>query len=103
MRLSLEKEIALDTLESLGWGPAWTMKFEPFADAGLCPGRVFAEQREIYHVQSQQGEALARVSGRLRHEARQRAEFPAVGDWVAIEATGGGAQSVIPALVPRAN
>jgi ribosome biogenesis GTPase / thiamine phosphate phosphatase len=103
MRLSLEKEIALDTLESLGWGPAWTMKFEPFADAGLCPGRVFAEQREIYHVQSQHGEALARVSGRLRHEARQRSEFPAVGDWVAIDATAGRGQSVIHALVPRFN
>ena len=93
----------MDTLESLGWGPAWAMKFEPFADVGLCPGRVFAEQREIYHIHSQHGEALARVSGRLRHEARQRAEFPAVGDWVAIDATGGGGQSVIHALVPRFN
>jgi hypothetical protein len=93
----------LDTLESMGWGPAWAMKFEPFADGGLCPGRVFAEQREIYVVQSQHGEALARVSGRLRHEARQRAAFPAVGDWVAIDATGGPGQSVIHALVPRLN
>ena len=93
----------MDNLESLGWGPAWAMKFEPFADVGLCPGRVFAEQREIYVVQSQHGEALARVSGRLRHEARDRAEFPAVGDWVAIDTTGGGGQSVIHALVPRLN
>jgi ribosome biogenesis GTPase / thiamine phosphate phosphatase len=99
----VKKEIALDTLESLGWGPAWAMKFEPFAEAGLCPGRVFAEQREIYHVQSQHGEAPARVSGRMRHEARERAAFPAVGDWVAIDATGGDGHSVIHALVPRFN
>jgi ribosome biogenesis GTPase len=99
----VKKEFPLDTLESMGWGPAWAMKFEPFADGGLCPGRVFAEQREIYVVQSQHGEALARVSGRLRHEARQRAAFPAVGDWVAIDATGGPGQSVIHALVPRLN
>ena len=93
----------MDTLESMGWGPAWEMKFEPFADGGLCPGRVFAEQREIYVVQSQHGEALARVSGRMRHEARERAGFPAVGDWVAIDTTGGAGQSVIHALVPRLN
>jgi ribosome biogenesis GTPase / thiamine phosphate phosphatase len=99
----VKKEIALDTLESLGWGPVWATKFEPFAAAGLCPGRVFAEQREIYHVQSQHGEALARVSGRLRHETRERAGFPAVGDWVAIDATSGDGQSVIYALVPRFN
>ena len=100
---TVKKEIALDTLESLGWGSAWATKFEPFVEAGLCPARVFATQREIYHVQSQWGEALARVSGRLRHETRQRAGFPAVGDWVAVEATGGGTQSVIHALVPRVN
>lgn len=93
----------MDTLKALGWGSAWTLKFEPFAEAGLCPGRVFAEQREIYHVQSQDGEARARVSGRLRHEARQRADFPAVGDWVAIDPAGGGGQSVIHALMPRVN
>jgi ribosome biogenesis GTPase / thiamine phosphate phosphatase len=97
------EEIILDNLESLGWGPAWAMKFERFADAGLCPGRVFAEQREIYHVHSQHGEALARVSGRMRHEARNRAGFPAVGDWVALDATGGGGQLVIHALLPRFN
>ena len=93
----------METLKALGWGPDWAMKFKPFTDAGLCPGRVFAVQREIYHVRSQHGEALARVSGRLRHKAEQRAEFPAVGDWVAIDAPSGDGQSVIHALVPRFN
>jgi ribosome biogenesis GTPase len=78
------------------------MEFEPFADAGLCPGRVFAAHRELYGVQSPHGEALARVSGRLRHEARQRADFPSVGDWVALDPTSGG-QSVIHGVVPRLN
>ena len=39
----------------------------------------------------------------MRHKARDRAGFPAVGDWVAIDATGGGGQSVIHALLPRFN
>ena len=43
------------------------------------------------------------MSGRLRHEVRERAAFPAVGDWVAIEPTGGDGQSVIHAFVPRVN
>ena len=51
------------------------------------------------------GERLARVSGRLRHAAGGRADFPAVGDWVAIELpeAGGDARDVvrIRGILPR--
>jgi ribosome biogenesis GTPase len=41
------------------------------------------------------------VSGRLRHDASARADFPAVGDWVVVEAAGGG-DARIKAVLPRA-
>ena len=52
---------------------------------GLEPARVSLEHTHIYRVMTSGGERLARVSGRLRHAAAGRADFPAVGDWVAIE------------------
>lgn len=46
-------------------------------------GRVIAEHRERYEVKAEQGEFEAEVVGNLRFTARDRSDFPAVGDWVA--------------------
>jgi len=53
-------------------------------------------------VLSPEGERLARIAGRLRHSAQSRADFPAVGDWVAVEAPASGGDSRIRAVLPRA-
>jgi ribosome biogenesis GTPase len=89
------------TLPSLGWNDGWSALFAPHARAGLVPGRVCAEHKEQYRVCSEQGELPAEVSGRLRYQACGRADFPAVGDWVALEV--GGGLAVIHAVLPRAN
>ena len=44
---------------------------------------------------------LARVSGRLRHRAANRAEFPTVGDWVAIAPARHQGDARILAVLPR--
>ncbi|HYT74343.1 MAG TPA: ribosome small subunit-dependent GTPase A, partial [Vicinamibacterales bacterium] len=77
------------TLEDFGWTPRFADAFAPHAAEGLLPARVSLEHTHIYRVLSPDGERLARVSGRLRHAASQRSDFPAVGDWVAIEAPAG--------------
>jgi ribosome biogenesis GTPase len=89
------------TLPSLGWTDGWSAHFAPHARAGLVPGRVCAEHKELYRVYSAQGERPAEVSGRLRYQACGRADFPAVGDWVALEP--GAGLAVIHAVLPRAN
>ena len=48
----------------------------------------------------EEGETLARVSGRLRHRAEDRSAFPAVGDWVVLEPVPDG-DSRIHAVLPR--
>jgi ribosome biogenesis GTPase / thiamine phosphate phosphatase len=48
-----------------------------------------------------EGEVLARVAGRLRHQASGRSDFPAVGDWVALEADSAGSDARIRAVLPR--
>jgi ribosome biogenesis GTPase / thiamine phosphate phosphatase len=73
------------TLEDLGWTPRLDEAFEPYRAEGISPARVSLEHTHIYRVMAPDGESLARVSGRLRHEAPSRSAFPAVGDWVVVE------------------
>jgi ribosome biogenesis GTPase len=85
----------------LGWTTALADAFAPFAAQGLFPGRVALEHTHIYRVITEEGESLARVSGRLRHRAQARADFPAVGDWVAIQPPAHSGDSRIVAVLPR--
>jgi ribosome biogenesis GTPase len=54
-------------------------------------------------VLTPEGERLARVSGRLRHHAGTRADFPAVGDWVAIDPPEADGDVRIRAVLPRSS
>jgi ribosome biogenesis GTPase / thiamine phosphate phosphatase len=85
----------------LGWTPALADTFAPYAAQGLVPGRVALEHTHIYRVITEIGESLARVSGRLRHRAASRADFPAVGDWVAVQPPEQSGDSRILAVLPR--
>jgi ribosome biogenesis GTPase / thiamine phosphate phosphatase len=88
-------------LAALGWNARLADAFAPFAAEGLVPARVALEHTHIYRVFTDAGEWLARVSGRLRHRAATRTDFPAVGDWVAIEPPAPGADARIRAVLPR--
>lgn len=89
------------TLEDLGWTSRFAEAFEPHRAEGVSPARVSLEHTHIYRVVSPAGDELARVSGRLRHDASGRADFPAVGDWVVVETAAGG-DARIRAVLPRA-
>ena len=90
------------TLEELGWTPRFAAAFEPFRGEAVYPARVSLEHTHIYRVMAADGESLARVSGRLRHDASGRADFPAVGDWVVVEPAAGG-DARIKSVLPRAS
>ena len=70
-------------LEDLGYGADMEkFRLEQKLDS-LGVGRVIAEHRERYEIKTAQGEFEAEVIGNLRFTARERSDFPAVGDWVA--------------------
>ena len=50
----------------------------------LGVGRIIAEHRERYTVRTGENEFEAEVLGNMRFTAKDRSDFPAVGDWVAI-------------------
>lgn len=64
------------------------------------PGRVLVEHKERYVVRTEDGEIDAEITGNMRFSARDRADFPAVGDWVAITPFGDDA-GIIQQILPR--
>ena len=88
-------------LAELGWNELLDRHFEQFRNQGLVPGRVARQHRHRYLVYGEHGELEAEVSGKLRHAARSRAEFPTVGDWVAVSGRPGEGKATICALLPR--
>ncbi|MCF7797235.1 MAG: ribosome small subunit-dependent GTPase A [Lentisphaeria bacterium] len=63
-------------------------------------GRVIAQHKERYVVKTEAGDFEAEVTGSLRFSAETRADFPAVGDWVALTGCDGDF-AVIHQIYPR--
>lgn len=87
-------------LEDLGWNARFAEAYAPFAADTRRPGRVVLEHTHIYRVATPDQECLARVSGRLRHQAESRPDYPGVGDWVVVEPVDDG-DARIHAVLPR--
>lgn len=71
------------TLQDLGWSDFFSSQpSELELNSETAAARVAEENREMFRLLSPQGEFMAEVSGKFRHEVTARADFPAVGDWV---------------------
>jgi ribosome biogenesis GTPase len=89
------------SLHSIGWTERLETAFAPYRAQALEPARVAREERGRYQLLFDERESAGELAGRLRHEARSRADLPAVGDWVAVRPHATGA--VIVAVLPRAS
>jgi ribosome biogenesis GTPase / thiamine phosphate phosphatase len=88
-------------LTTLGWSEFFEVNFRPYAEQGYTCGRVALEHKNLFRVYTQHGEARAENSGKLRHEALNRSELPAVGDWVVISSRQERDRVIIHAVLPR--
>jgi ribosome biogenesis GTPase len=89
----------MPNLESIGWNSR-LQECAPVEWAGSL-GRIAAEHTHVYVVWTGEEELLAEVPGVLRHQARSREDFPAVGDWVIVEPKSGESHAVIRQILPR--
>ncbi|MGN7477393.1 ribosome small subunit-dependent GTPase A [Solibacillus silvestris] len=64
-------------------------------------GRVVLEHKHSYRVMTEHGEFLATVSGNFAYHAFSRKDYPAVGDFVAIEQMPGEERAIIHHLFER--
>jgi len=63
----------------------FTQKIQELIPSNISPeelGRITAEHKERYVMQSAEGTFHAEITGNLRFSAQSKADFPAVGDWV---------------------
>jgi ribosome biogenesis GTPase / thiamine phosphate phosphatase len=87
-------------LSSLGFGDVIREQLELLRTARNEPrleaARVIAEHRGAYQLLTEAGACTAELTGKLRHDALDRRDLPAVGDWVAL-----GPDGRVEAVLPR--
>ncbi len=89
------------SLPALGWTPRLAEALAALHSPDLVPARVARQDRDHYLLLTADGERDGVPAGRLRHEAREAADLPVTGDWVAVRAAADGAATVV-AVLPRA-
>ncbi|PLR82522.1 ribosome small subunit-dependent GTPase A [Bacillus canaveralius] len=88
-------------LKQLGWSLFFEKGFTSYQNGSYTVGRVALEHKRIYRLYTEYGELLAEVTGKLRHLASERQDFPAVGDWVVITVRPEEQKATIHAILPR--
>jgi ribosome biogenesis GTPase len=88
-------------LIDLGWSDFFKAQFESIKIEDAIPARIAVQQKDRYVIFCEKGELLAEVSGKFRHRAISKADFPTVGDWVAVTFKPDGDGAVIHSLLPR--
>lgn len=90
------------TLAELGWNDTFAAAFAPHAAAGCTPARVTLELKGFFEVTDGNGARLGEASGRFTRDARSPADYPAIGDWVAVTPLpGDDTRAIIHAVLPR--
>jgi ribosome biogenesis GTPase len=88
-------------LELWGWGPFFESQIREDERSQLVPARVAEEGRGVYRLYGESGEWLAELAGRLRFETTERADLPAVGDWVLVRPPQGSGRALIQHVLER--
>ncbi|MEE9553349.1 MAG: ribosome small subunit-dependent GTPase A [candidate division Zixibacteria bacterium] len=88
-------------LIDLGWNDHLEQHFDKNKDDSLIPARIAVQQKDRYVIFCETGEFQAEVSGKFRYETSSKADFPTIGDWVAIAHTEDETSAVIHRILPR--
>lgn len=89
------------SIEQWGWRPFLEESMTPYLSQGCVPGRVVLEHKHLYRIITRNGELLAEVSGKFRFQTMGREDYPAVGDWVAVQARIDEGKATIQGVLPR--
>jgi ribosome biogenesis GTPase len=93
--------MAFENLSNYGWSELFETNFQSYSVSDYKAGSVVLEYNHLYRVYTEQGELLADVAGKLRHEAVSRADLPVVGDWVVLQPRPEEGKATIHSVLPR--
>ncbi|MFC2061598.1 ribosome small subunit-dependent GTPase A [Elusimicrobiota bacterium] len=99
LHIMIQKQIKIE-LDDLGYTDFFSDSFDPSEKNNLVPARIIAEHREAYVLRNEISEFSAKITGKMKHEASSRKDYPAVGDWVLISLIDKN-QVVIQEILPR--
>ncbi|HEX9654460.1 MAG TPA: ribosome small subunit-dependent GTPase A, partial [bacterium] len=88
-------------LKKLGWDDHLEKVFSPLKSVGYSVGRVTIENRDRYQIVTEIGECPAEVTGKFMFSADSAAQFPKVGDWVAVTMFDAEQKAIIHEVLPR--
>jgi len=98
--MMLNMNLKIEKIEDLGWDKFFESKRTELGLGDFPVARVIAEHRGAYKIKNENGEFLAKMTGRQMFKATSREDYPAVGDWVSVTELGN-KQAVIQAVLPR--
>jgi ribosome biogenesis GTPase len=84
-----------------GWDAYFEALWNESAWESAVPARVVGQQRKFWRIASDSGEGWAEAAGKLRLAAEEGADWPAVGDWVAVDLRAVGDSALILEVLPR--
>jgi ribosome biogenesis GTPase len=87
-------------LNALGWNSYFSALMAEHNGCGWAPARVISQQRGLWRIAGDLRECWAEPSGKLRSTAEVDGNWPAVGDWVAVELSGD-QRAMMQAVLPR--
>lgn len=73
------------TLEEFGYSEWFAEQIDPVAESGLAAARVTAIHKGECEVSDGEVTFPAKMTGRLRHQAKSKLDYPTVGDWVLVK------------------
>jgi len=78
----MEEEI--NKLEDLGYKIFFEQKRQELGLSDFPVARVIAQYKGAYRVKNNDGEFLAKITGKQIFNAKEKEDYPAVGDWVSV-------------------
>jgi len=88
-------------LIDLGWNEFFIKGFEKYKSQNFQPARIAQEHKGLYIIFSEDDELKAEITGKFRYNTSSRADFPAVGDWVAVSTFAEQRTAIIHAVLGR--
>ena len=73
------------TREEFGFGPWFSDQIDPANAGGMVAVRVTAVHKGACEVSDGEETREAKTTGRLRHQAKSKLDYPTVGDWVLVK------------------
>ena len=88
-------------LQELGWNDFFAAQILENENEVFTPARVAEESRGRYRLYSESGESWSELAGKFRHSALERADFPAVGDWILAQIRPGENRAIVHRVLAR--